>query len=363
MKKSLRDALKEQFKQGLAPLMLPKARKSDGGDPPDGHASEKDLSLCKLIRGYLWGNWEGAKKELDYWRESRKAMGEETGAGGGFIVPSVTANEIIELLRAKAVIRKLGAIIVSGMKSGQQEMPRQDSGSRGYWVGENKKKTESEVGLGMLQVLLKEVAALVKLPNSLIEDSSPAADTIVKNDLGLALALAEDFAFITGTGASMPLGLLNFPGIGTTDLTGALGYDDLIDAETAIETLNGSYTGWLMHPRSKGTIRKIKDGDGRYIWEASGKLGTPDSLLGLPCNYSTQVPTTLTVGKLTNTSPIILGDYGQFMIFEKAAGIRLDVSGEAGDAFEYDQTWFRGVKRVDCAVRQVGCFHIIRGVR
>ena len=287
--------------------------------------------------------------------EAQKQMDELTGAAGGFLVPPQLAKGIIDVLRSRQVIQQLNPMVVTGLVGNSLDAPRIDEGSSGYWVGESESKTESVLELGMLELRLKEAAALVKVSNNLLEDSTPTADTIVKNDMGRALATVEQRGILVGTGGGMPLGILNWPGLNTTawdNTDGGTMYDSLIDAITALENRNSELTGWLVHPTDKGILRKIKDTQDHPIWQSGLQAKEPDTLLGYPLFYTTD----MTAGN------ILLGDWRDLLIIEKRAGIVMKASDEAGDSFTDNQTWFRATRRVDSGPRRIASFQAITGV-
>jgi HK97 family phage major capsid protein len=336
-----------------------------GGTETDRAPASKEFSISKYLRGVTKGIWTDAEFEKEQF-ELNKVMTVGTGTAGGFLATPEYDREVIELLRAGAAVRSLGPRIYP-MSGNTMFFTRQSGAATAYWVAEGAEKTESNLTLGQNSLVLKEVAGLVRVTNDLLEDASPAVDALIKQDLVQVLTLAEDLAFIQGTGGAQPLGIYNDPAVPNTTLGGGNGaqptYDDLMDAMYAIEAANAQYTGWLMHPRTKNTLRKLKDGNGQYIYEMGDMVkGIPDQLLGLPVAFSTQIPITLTFGASAATcSYLILGDWKQLAIGEKAGrGIVFDVSTER--YFDLDQTAIRAVRRIDCMVRQPNAFYCVRGL-
>ena len=341
-------------------------RKSRGELPVDTVWDDKKFSIAKYIRGAAKGNWQDANYEKGRFEEINKQLTGAVGTSGGFLAIPEYNMELIELMRAQAVVRSMGSRVYP-MSGNTLYFNRQTGAATAYWVAEGAEKTDSHQSFGQGSLVLKEVAGLVLVTNDLLEDASPSVDAIIKQDLVSVLILAEDLAFIQGTGGTQPLGIYNDPLVPTVTLGGGNGavptFDDLMNAMYAIEAANGNYTGWLIHPRTKNTLRQLKDGNGQYLY-ILGDLSKaePDRLLGLPVFKSTQIPITLTFGLSAATcSYIILGDWREFAIGEKAgAGIVLDVSTER--YFELDQTAVRAVRRIDCMVRKPATFYIIRGV-
>ena len=59
-------------------------------------------------------------------------------------------------------------------------------------------------------------------------------------------------------------------------------------------------------------VDKIKDGEGRYIWQESVTVGQPDRLLGFPVNFSEYAPNTFTTGLYV----AMLGAFSNYWIAE-----------------------------------------------
>jgi len=365
MAKTLGDLLKEQLHGTLDKYMEGGGRRS-GLESANKSADdgEDELSICRYLKGVSFGIWTNAEKEKEAFEEASKAMTELTGAGGGVLVPPKIERQLIPLLAAKSVIRGMGPRVLNLPQTNAVSIPRKTASTTAYWVGESSSITESQPTLGDIQLRLKTVAALCKLPNELLEDSQPSADALVKEDMTDVLARAEDLAIIQGSGGTEPLGLYNDPSVSSTSLTAAITYDDLMDVMYAIEVANATYSGWLMHPRSKNTLRKVKNGIGDLVWQQGDVTkSNPDRLLGLPCFYTTQIPINLTVGAITSSSYIMLGDFKELLIAQKRAGLTIAASSETSDAFAKNQTWFRALRRLDAGPRQPDAFHILKGVQ
>jgi len=179
------------------------------------------------------------------------------------------------------------------------------------------------------------------------------------------LALAEDLAFIGGDGtANKPLGIINTSGVNEVTLGangGTPGFDTIYDALYQVELNSGAASAWIMHPRTKNTLRKIKDSSGQYIYNVSPSLREPDSLMGIPVYLTTQIPANLTVGSSTDCSYIICGQFDEAIIGERL-GMEFSID-QSGTAFEYYQSWIRAISRLDFTLRTPGVFCKVTGVR
>ncbi len=155
-------------------------RKSAGDNGRD--KGKQEISISKYFRGAITGNWSEADYELEQFKSVNKALGSAIGTAGGFLVIPEFSRELIELLRAKSVIRGLGPRVYP-MSGDTLVFNRQTGAATAYWVAEGVEKTESEETFGQASLVLKEVAGLVKVSNNLIEDASPAVDAILRQDL------------------------------------------------------------------------------------------------------------------------------------------------------------------------------------
>lgn len=377
MKKSeFKEFLKAEISEALKPYKTQGIRKSFGDVEGSGvKITKENISIAKYIRGALFGNWEESDVEKQAYVSVNKVLREGLGTSGSFLIPAEITTDIIELLRAKSVIRALGATVYP-IKGDTLQIPRVTGGATAYWIADSSVSsdyTASEGSFGDVELVLREVAGVTKVKNTLLEDASPAVDKIVMDDLTKVLGLAEDLAYIQGTGGTQPLGIFRDPDV----LTGTLGsgnggspnFDDLQNAGYAIENANGSYDSWILNPRAKNTLRQKKDGVGNYLYHIGGASRDltqrePDNILGYKAGITTQVPNNLTVGSSSDCSYIILGKMEDFAIAQKRGDlIKLEASNVAGDSFLRNQTYFRAIQRVDGAVRNANNFYVMKGVR
>jgi len=162
---------------------------------------------------------------------------------------------------------------------------------------------------------------LVKFSKDLLQNSRIDVEQVVVDRVSLALARALDGWFMTGTGASQPLGIFTASddGISTSrdvDTGSATGItaDGLITVQA---TLNDVYEGnarWLFHKDAITLIRKLKDGNQQYLWQPGLSAGAPSVILGKPYVTATNVPSTYTDGNYAG----MYGDFSYYWIANAA---------------------------------------------
>lgn len=311
-------------------------------------------------------------QDADLPAETIRAMSEGTASAGGYIVPTLYSNKVIELLRAKTAVRAAGAVVWPVVND-DLRLPRQSGGSTAYWVAENSQITASDLVLEEVTLAPKKLTALTKMSSELFTDSDPQVEALVMADIAAVLSLEEDLKFLRGTGASnTPTGLDNISGVtvdaGTTTF-GANGgtptFDILVNMiynSLDLSNIPADGRAWICHPRLINTLRKIKDSQNHYLWADPAAPGDPPTVWGYPLYTTTQIPINVTLGASTDTTSIYLGRWPDFAIGQRKM-LELKASDSAGNAFEYDQVFIRGIERLDCNVRHPLSFSILRGCR
>jgi len=320
------------------------------------------FSFQRMIVAIATKNWDHAPFEKEVSDQVRKALGTDTGPAGGYIVPTEYVAEVIELLRAKTVVRELGATILDGLTGSPVEIPKQTGGATGYWVGQNSAITASDPTLGQLSLTPKQASAMTKLSNRLLKLSNPSAEALVRNDIALTLARLIDLAALRGSGtANQPMGIANTPSINTLAL-GTNGasptIDNLYDMLYSIELANADdgKLGFGVHPRTWNALRKLKDTYGQYYLQPDPTAPGKFTIAGFPVRKTTQIPINLVKGGSGAVcSEIYFGNWADLIIAEWG-GLEILASMETGEAFEKNQTWVRIIQEVDIALRHPESF-------
>jgi HK97 family phage major capsid protein len=358
------EALRTGISKAVGGLRVAGVRKSlDGGTGNDRvDVTKQNICFSKFLRGGLYGDWTDAETE----QRVHKALGESYGTAGGFLVPPQISAELIELLKPKAVVRSMPGVRTIPMTSNQLVIGRVQTAPNVTWGSENALIAE-DTGMtyGQITLLLKKCVCLYKCSRELLRDASVGIDALIKTELAEWMALAEDLAFIEGTGGTQPLGLYYNPMILSTSLgETSASYDTFSNAIYQVETNLGQLTGWLSHPRLKNSLRQLKDGNGQYLWQdgrtiVGGNVEMP-ALLGAPVGWSTQMA--ITNRPSTNDSYVVGGQWSNFLIGERE-GIRIETTDVGGDSFVCDQVWIKAVREVDAALRHPQTFVRVNGIQ
>jgi len=332
----------------------------------DGMDPEK-FSLCRALnyikQGTPLDQWKSAGYEAEVFQQTRKTMGTTDDVSGGYLVPAQAMPEFIEMYRAEAVCIKMGARVISGLKGSPVTFVKQTGGATAYWVGEGEAPPPTDLTFGVIKLFPKKLMALTYINNELIRRSNPSAETLVRQDLAMALGAALDYAVLRGSGSeNMPLGIANTPGINTVIMGSGAGavpdwttpWPDM-EYELAVDNALRGRLGFVFHPAIKRVLKKLRnpyfsgDTGGEYPMLPLSDAQI-EGAIGYPFAITTQLPVNLVAGSSTNCTEIYFGNWLEVLIAEWT-GFEILASNVAGTAFATDQTWVRIITEADAALR------------
>ncbi len=252
---------------------------------------------------------------------------------GGYVAP-VEAESMIDRalehaspFRAIATVRRVG--------SGQFRKPVSAGGITAGWAGETDVRTETTApSLDLLEFPAGELYAMPAATQTLLDDGVADVDQWLADEVRDVFATQETAAFMTGDGVNKPRGILDYTqvnndahswgNIGTVstgidgDFDDAAPVDALLDLVYAPQSRYRADASFVMNRRTVSAIRKFKDADGNYIWQAATEAGTPSTLLG----YSlTEVEDMPDIG--SGTTPIAFGDFRRGYLIVDRQGVRV----------------------------------------
>lgn len=244
--------------------------------------------------------------------EELKTLTVSSDPQGGYLAPAEMSTEFIRDLVEVSPMRSVASVRQTGAPS--VIYPTRTNLTNAKWKGETQTSEGSEPGFGQTEVAVKEINTYVDISNQLLADSAGQAEAEVR------LALAEDFgqkeglAFVGGDGVLAPEGVMTNSGIGYTANGHAtvLAADPLITLMYALPAMYRNAGAWAMNGTTLATIRKLKDGQGNYLWQPSYQAGQPETILGRPVVEMVDMPD---VG--SGTFPIIFGDWAGYRIVDR----------------------------------------------
>jgi HK97 family phage major capsid protein len=231
-----------------------------------------------------------------------RALNAGTASAGGYTVgTNVLASDMIELLRNKMLVARLGARVLTGLQ-GDIAIPRHTGGATAYWLSETATVTGSQQTFGQLALTPHRLGATTAYSKQLLAQSSLAIEAFVREDLMTTLALEKDRAALNGSNASgEPLGLLNCNGIGGVTFGAAATWTKVVEFETDVSSGNAdtARAAFLTTPAVRGKWKTIPKVTGYpvFLWE-KGMVND------YPAEVTNQVP----------SDKVIFGDWSQIIL-------------------------------------------------
>lgn len=267
------------------------------------------------------GRASNAYKE-DFGRHLRGKMpihnvlSESTDADGGYLVPEEFERDIVTGLDAANVVRSLAKVITT---QNDRKIPISVGHSVATWTAENAAFTESNPTFGQKEIDAYKLTDLIRVSVELLQDAAFPLEQYIANEFARAFGIAEEQAFCVGTGSGQPTGIFTANG-GTVGVTAAANNavtaDELINLVYALKAPYRRNAKFLMNDATISAIRKLKDGNGVYLWQPSLQAGEPDKLLGYDLYTSPYVPT-MAAGAFT----VAFGDFRNYWIADRAGRI------------------------------------------
>jgi HK97 family phage major capsid protein len=204
---------------------------------------------------------------------------------------------------------------------------------------------DSEPTFSSLTLGAYKYSFLVPVANELLTDAGFDISALIAEQAGNAIGFGINTGLTVGTGTLEPTGIFTTGAsaiTGGTGVGGAPTYENLVDLLYALDgqarLLPG--VGWLMGKSAIAAIRKVKDGDGRFIWSAGSiAAGQPDELLGYPVFENPAAPA-------LGTAAFSIG-VGHLPSYKARLAGGIQVAQSADYAFNEDVTTFRVTARVD----------------
>ena len=145
-----------------------------------------------------------------------RALNESQGDQGGFLVPEEFRAELLSQTLETATIRPRARVIPMARETVRIPAVRDTThasnvfgGVQMYWIPESGTFTSSEPTFSQVRLDAKKLTGLTRVTNEWLADSVIGGEGLITGMFASALAYFEDDAFINGSGAGQPVGLLN----------------------------------------------------------------------------------------------------------------------------------------------------------
>jgi HK97 family phage major capsid protein len=188
----------------------------------------------------------------------------------------------------------------------------------------------------------QKVAVLTKVSRELLTDSGIDIVSYLASTLGKSIGIRSNALLTVGTGTVQANGVVTASSLGVTGGTGVSGVftaDNLIDLAHSVDSdYVRQGAGFMMKRTSLGTLRKLKDTAGQYLYVPAASVGTPDSFAGYPVYENPDMAATATSAK-----SVLFGHFGSYHV-RQVGGVEIARSDDA--YFNTDEVGFRVTLRM-----------------
>lgn len=287
-----------------------------------------------------------------------QGMNETVPADGGFLVGTDMAVRIDDRVRGGEILSRVDRIPLSAnansLKLTVLDETSRATGSRyggvqAYWVEEGGTKTASKPALAQIKLELHKLAALGYATDELLQDA-PAMERLMTTAFANEIRFMTEDSLINGTGAGMPLGILNSSALVTVAKeTGqdaaTVVWENVIAMYAAMYPPSVTSAVWHVNaeviPLLQTMNMAVGTGGVPVFLPANGATGAPfSSLFGRPI-----IPIEYSAAKGT-VGDILFVDWSEYALIDKGG---IQTASSIHVAFVTDETAFRAVYRVDGA--------------
>jgi len=247
-----------------------------------------------------------------------------TSDGQGVSVRSEWSDRIYKQIRETSPVRAVAGSMMTDSNELEVLVDRGEPASD--WIAELDPRADTDTSfVERLKIPVYEHYARPEATQQILEDSQFDVESWLAAKIQSRFSRQENAAFMLGDGVGKPRGILVYGTVPEEDFTWganpanyALGAQytgsdgDIVDPDCLfdlVDSLKAAYlanASWMMTRAFRNKVRKLKDGEDRYLFEPSLQAGTPDRLLGYPVFLAEDMP------ELGADEPVaIFGDFRQ----------------------------------------------------
>ena len=250
---------------------------------------------------------------------------------GGFLAPVEWDRTITDKLVEVSAMRSIASVQNISTAGFTKLFNLRGTGSG--WVGEEEARPETSTPtFGSMVITPGEIYANPGATQGMLDDAAVDLESWLANEVQTEFAKQEGLAFVAGNGVNKPNGFLSYAtgaanaganplgaiGVDPAAATTAVTEDELLDL---IYGTPASYTNgarFVMNRTTLGKIRKLRDADGRQLWQPSSVAGQPSQLLAYPVTEMPDMP-----DMAANTTPIAFGNFARGYLIVDRTGVRV----------------------------------------
>lgn len=239
----------------------------------------EDAEYRRAFIDYLVNGVNGLSAESRAAIEKRSPI---SGLSAGVLIPSALASSVEIALKNYGGLFEAAQIITTSA-GGDLTLPTiNDTAAKATIVAEYEQSTRRTPSFGS-KVLKAYTYRTPIIPVSieLLQDSAFNLDALLSGLLAESFGRGVNEHLTTGSGSGQPTGIVTAAtAIETKAAANGLTFDNIIDLIKGVDSNYAKVGKFMLNHNTLWELAKIKDLQGRYIWQDSLKEGTPATILG-----------------------------------------------------------------------------------
>lgn len=259
------------------------------------------------------------------------ALNKGVAEEGGYLTPVEWDRTITDKLRDESPMRELAQVQPTS-KAGWSKLFNM-GGTGSGWVGETDARPETATPvLATLGFGHGEIYANPAATQQLLDDSEINIEAWLAAEVQAEFAEQEGAAFISGDGVKKPAGILTYVTGGANAAKHPFGAIQAINSGAATDISSDAVLDliyglpkkyrqnarFLTNNLTIAKLRKLKDGQGNYLWQPSAQAGQPATLHGYGIAEDENMPDVA-----ANAIPVLFGDYKRGYLIIDRMGVRV----------------------------------------
>ena len=239
---------------------------------PEKNGADRNNGLRS--KAYMSAFWTEMRDKEHSSYDVRNALQIGELSEGGYTVPDEFEHQLVEGLQEENIMR--GLVHVIRTSSGDRKIPIVAGRGTASWVEEEAEIPESDPSFGQITLSAHKLARICRVSEELLHDT-----------------LGAQTGITTASGT-------------------AITADELIDLQHSLKSGYRRRACWIMNDATVKLLRKLKDGNGQYLWQPGLMYGNPDTLLNQQVKTSGYMPLPAAGNKA-----ILYGDYSYYWLADR----------------------------------------------
>lgn len=263
--------------------------------------------------------------------EIQASLNKGVATEGGYLAPVEWDRTITDRLVKVSAMR--GIASVQTISSAGFSKLFNNRGTTSGWVGETASRPATNTPtFSPLTFATGEIYANPAATQQMLDDAEVNLEAWLAGEVETEFAYQEGIAFLSGNGVDKPRGILTYVTGGANAAThpwGAIlavnsGAAAAVTADSVLDLiyeLPGEYTGdakFMMNRNTQKLFRKLKDGQGNYLWQPTYTAGQPATLADYPIIDMPGMPDVA-----ASAIPALFGDFKRGYLIVDRTGVRV----------------------------------------